>query len=62
MVIAPIIVLQGEKSSRFGLDKGIASSGRTRPNRSEGERWRASKGLLKVFFVPVHVVPSARGL
>lgn len=49
MVIAPIVVLQGEKSSRFGLDKGIASSGRTRPNRSEGARWRESEGLLKVF-------------
>lgn len=65
MVIAPIVVLQGEKSSRFGVDKGIASSGRNRPTRGVG----ASKGLLKVFlllpfffFVPVRVVPSARGL
>lgn len=49
MVIALIVVLQGEKNSRFGLNKGIASSGKTRPNRSEGARWRASKGLLKVF-------------
>lgn len=48
VVIAPIFVLQGEKSSRFGLDKDTASSGRNRPNRGEGVCWRVSKGLLKV--------------